>query len=99
MILDDFHPSFSSRDASQKESIAQRLIRGFSNRTGRARLNADATEKGRYEPRGMLIITGEDLPMGTSTGARFWGIEVSKSKIDLKKFQFSLYIILFQTTK
>jgi hypothetical protein len=85
MILDDFHPSFSSRDANQKESIAQRLIREFSNRTGRARLNSDSTDKGRYEPRGMLIITGEDLPMGTSTGARFWGIEVSKSQVDMKK--------------
>jgi len=85
MILDDFHPSYSSRDASQKEGIAQRMIREYSNRTGRARLNADATEKGRYEPRGMLLLTGEDLPQGSSTGARLWGVEVDRSQVDVEK--------------
>lgn len=85
MILDDLHPSFNNREAMQREAVAQRLIREYANRTGRARLNSDAIEKGRYEPRGMLIITGENLPQGTSTGARFWGIEVSKDQIDLEK--------------
>jgi hypothetical protein len=85
LIVDDFHPSIKKADAQLKESIAQRLIRSCSNRTGRDRLNADTSEKGRYEPRGMLLITGEELVSLQSTIARVIVIEVSKGDVDEDK--------------
>jgi hypothetical protein len=81
MILDDYCPSTQRAEAQWKESIAQRIIRAFSNRTGRGRLNSDGTDKGRYEPRGMLLITGEELVTLQSTLARIMVIEVDKGAV------------------
>lgn len=85
MVVDDFHPDSRKSDSQQKENLAQRLIRSYSNRTGRGRLNSDATDKGRYEPRGMLLITGEEIVSLQSTLARVMVIEYSKNDIDKAK--------------
>lgn len=84
-ILDDYHPSARHKEASAKEAIAQRLIRACSNRTGRERLNPDATEKGKYVPRGMLLITGEELVELQSTLARVMVVEFNYGDIDMER--------------
>lgn len=84
-VLDDFHPSSQKKDAQSKESLAQRLIRSYSNRTARGRLNSDASDKGRYEPRGFLQITGEELPTLPSTQARTFIVEIEPGDIDRDK--------------
>jgi hypothetical protein len=85
MVVDDFHPSTQRYLSQQKEAIAQRLIREFSNRTERGRLNPDSTEKPRYIPRGMLLITGEDIISVQSSLARIFIIEVAKGDIDIER--------------
>lgn len=85
LILDDYHPSHRRQDAQAKESTAQRAIRSWSNRTARGRLNADTSDKGRYEPRGMLQITGEELVVGQSTLARVCVVEMEPGDIDKEK--------------
>lgn len=82
LVLDDYHPDNRKADAQQKEYLAQRLIRSYSNRTGRGRLNADTTDKGRYEPRGMLLITGEEMVTLQSTLARLMVIKLSEGDIN-----------------
>jgi len=85
LVLDDYHPSHRRQDAQAKESLAQRLIRSFSNRTARGRLNADTTDKGRYEPRGVLQITGEELVSLQSTLARILVVELESGDINEEK--------------
>jgi len=85
MVIDDYHPTFKRGEQENIENKAQRLIRAFANRTGRGRLNPDATEKDRYEPRGMLIITGEDIVSLQSTLARCFVLELGKDTINLPK--------------
>ena len=85
MVVDDYHPTARCHDTKSKETIAQRVIRSFANRTDRGRLNPDGSEKGRHEPRGMLLITGEDLVSVQSTLARVLVIEIKKSDIDVEK--------------
>jgi hypothetical protein len=85
MVLDDYHPSSSHHEGLKMESTLQRTIRAFSNRTGRARLNQDTSEKGRYEPRGMLLVTGEELISIQSTLARCLVIEMEKQDVDVEK--------------
>jgi len=84
-ILDDYHPSARQKDAIAKEAIAQRLLRACANRTGRERLNPDATEKGKYTPRGMLLITGEELVQVQSTLARVMVVEFNAGDIDIER--------------
>ncbi len=85
MVVDDYHPSTQRHLAQQKEATLQRLIREFSNRTERARLNSDSTEKPRYSPRGMLLVTGEELLSLQGTLVRACVIEIKKGDIDKKK--------------
>jgi hypothetical protein len=84
-VVDDYHPSNNKRNAEGMESTAQRLIRGYSNRTARARLNADMTERGRYEPRGMMLMTAEELPSLESTLARVCVVSVEEDDIDRER--------------
>jgi hypothetical protein len=84
-VLDDYHPSQSRGDAMHKEQIAQRIIRAYSNRTARGRLNADTTDKGRYSPRGFLQVTGEEIISLPSTLARVFVVEIQPGDIDIKK--------------
>jgi hypothetical protein len=85
MVVDDYHPTARAQDALAKEAIAQRLLRSFANRTDRARLNPDGSEKGRHNPRAMLVITGEDLISVQSTLARSIVIEMKKGDIDVDR--------------
>lgn len=84
-VLDDYHPSARKMESQQKENLAQRMVRSYSNRTGRGRLNADTSERGRYEPRGMLAITGEELVTLPSTLSRLNVVELEKGDIDKAK--------------
>lgn len=85
MVIDDFHPEASKKTSEDNERILQRLIREFSNRTGRGRLNADSTEKERHEPRAFLLVTAEELPRIQSTVARTLVLEFKKNDVDLSK--------------
>jgi hypothetical protein len=96
MVLDDYHPSTKKSDAQYKESLAQRIIRSYSNRTGRGRLAPDTSDKGKYEPRGMLLITGEEFVALQSTIARIMPIEISEGNIireKLSEIQKSLFLL------
>ena len=84
-VIDDYHPSSNRKAAESKEGIAQRMIRAYSNRTARGRLNSDLSEKGRYEPRGMMLMTAEEQPTLESTLARVCIIEVTESDVDRDK--------------
>lgn len=83
--IDDFHPSANRRAAESNETIAQQMIRNYSNRTARGRLNSDMSERGRYEPRGMLLVTAEELTALESTLARQCIVEVTEGAIDRTK--------------
>ncbi|MEI7636318.1 MAG: CHC2 zinc finger domain-containing protein [Syntrophus sp. (in: bacteria)] len=85
MVLDDYHPSGLRKEAQAKESLVQRVIRAFSNRTGRGRLNSDSKEKGRYSPRGVLLVTGEEIASLQSTIARIFVIEINKGDVNIEK--------------
>lgn len=84
-VIDDYHPSANRKAAESKESIAQRMIRAYSNRTARGRLNSDMSERGRYEPRGVMVITAEEQPLLESTLARVCIIEVTEGALDRAK--------------
>jgi hypothetical protein len=67
-VVDDYVPSPS--DAREMEAKLRRLVRAQGNRSGRGRLRSDFTEAPTHPPRGLIIVTGEQLPSGQSTLAR-----------------------------
>ncbi|MEH6957258.1 hypothetical protein [Neobacillus drentensis] len=84
LVIDDFHPTLTAYEGQRMEQTAQMILRGYGDRVGRSRLQADAALRATFPPRGMCLVTGEDTPKaGNSTTARFLPIEIKKGSINL----------------
>ena len=84
LLIDDFHPEASNYESQKMAQTAQRVLRMFGDRIGRGRLTTSIQFQKEFPPRGMALVTGEDLPGGESSVARFLGVELLKGAIDLK---------------
>ena len=62
MVIDDFCPSGSKREADEKIKIFEKLSAAYGDRLGRSRLDSDSTLKENKTVRGLALITGELLP-------------------------------------
>ncbi|SMB82678.1 Bifunctional DNA primase/polymerase, N-terminal [Desulfonispora thiosulfatigenes DSM 11270] len=84
LLIDDYHPEASRYEAQKMAQTAQRILRMFGDRIGRGRLKSTTEFQKTYAPRGMGLVTGEDLPQGQSSVARFIGAEIKSGDVDLK---------------
>jgi len=82
-VIDDYAPQHDHRRAAEMEAKAHRLIRAAGNRGGRQRLTGEMTERQTYDPRCLIISTGEITPTGQSLAARYFTVEMERGKIDL----------------
>lgn len=80
-VPDDYAPQAGTRAQSELRDKAERVIRGAGNRSGRGRLGRDGRPLPVYEPRGLALVTGEDVPGGHSRTARIVVLEVSRGDI------------------
>ena len=83
LLIDDYHPNIDGSDARKLASTAERILRMYGDRVGRSRMRAVTTLNKTYKPRGMAIVTGEDLPKGASSTARYIGVEIKREDINL----------------
>jgi hypothetical protein len=81
LAVDDFHPAGDPREQAAMNQIANRLLRGAGNASGRARMHADTTLRPALFPRGLAIVSGERLPDGHSTAARMFPVAVEPGTI------------------
>ena len=84
-VIDDFAPGGSSTDREKLYKKADNVIRGAGNRSGRGRMRPDGSLRPEYYPRGLIITSGEDVPIGHSLLARMIIIEMAKGDVDLKQ--------------
>ena len=82
MVVDDFCPGGRQYDVQAMHRKADRLFRAQGNTSGRQRLSRDSTLRPARPPRGMVLSTGEDVPMGQSLQARVLISEVTKGGSD-----------------
>ena len=83
-VIDDFHPSISSKEVSLMNATAQHLVRMYGDRTGKSRLDANCNLKKAYIPQGNAMETGEDLPnIGQSGLSRLLIVELNKDSISI----------------
>lgn len=85
LLVDDYHPESSKYESQKMAQIAQRLLRMYGDRVPRGRLKSTIEFQKEYPPRGMAIVTGEDLPQGQSSVARFLGLELLQGDVDLNR--------------
>lgn len=78
MVIDDFQRNV----AAKVDSIAERIGRAAGNTSGRARLTRDSQLRSQRAPRGLLLITGEDAPLGQSLNSRFLIVEIDRQAMN-----------------
>ncbi len=85
LVVDDFAPSGTVSDVARLQREADRLVRAQGNRSGRGRLRPDGTPRPVRPPRGLILSTGEDIPLGHSIRARMLVLETCEGDIDVDK--------------
>lgn len=81
-VIDDFKPGGTSADRARIYRDADRLLRAQANGAGRGRLNPDATAKPAKPPRGLILFTGEEAPLGESLKGRIFLIEMCAGDVN-----------------
>lgn len=84
MVIDDLHPSNDRILAQKMITTLQLIAYGAGNRTGRGRLNQDATAKQTYYPRGMVYFTSEQEAPIASTIARLFIVRINKHDVNVE---------------
>ena len=85
LVIDDFAPGGTSHDVARMHRDADRVLRAQGNRSGRQRMNPDASLKPAKPPRCLIVSTGEDVPRGQSLRARILVIEVAPGDLDWER--------------
>jgi hypothetical protein len=84
VTLDDFKPSGTVVDQAQSHKDIERIVRAQGNIQGRRRMRPDGTLAPATEPRGALLITGEDVPREKSIRARMLIVWFTADTVDSK---------------
>ena len=82
LVVDDFAPGGSQQDVARLQREAARLIRAQGNRSGRQRMRPDGSLRPIKPPRGLILSTGEDIPIGESIRARMLIVEIGRGDVD-----------------
>lgn len=86
LLVDDLHPVASPQERHRMDAVAQSIARMWGDRADRARLRSDLAMQGGNPPRGIGMMTGEDLPeVGESGLARFVLVEVKPDDVSRLK--------------
>ena len=82
-VIDDFAPEGTMQDVNRHHASAGRILRAAGNSQGRGRLSSDARLREAKPPRGLLLVTAEDLPKGQSIRGRTFMIEIAEGDIGI----------------
>ncbi len=78
-----FAPHGSDGNLSRYHGSAEPIFRSAGNNQGRGRLGADGNLRAQKRPRGLILMTGEDIPRGHSVRARSLIVEVAPGDINV----------------
>jgi hypothetical protein len=82
LLVDDYAPSINPIEQRRMAGEAQKMIRAWGEHSERGRMNADGTLRFSRPPRGLGMMTGEDLPdIGQSGIARLFVVDVKPGDI------------------
>lgn len=82
VVVDDLHPPTSRGEQDRRARVAQRLIRGVGNASGRGRMSSELTLRKSFYPRCLVLSSGESVPLGYSTNSRLLVLPVSAGDVD-----------------
>jgi hypothetical protein len=83
LVIDDFKPGGSRGEIDQLHQKADRVLRSQGNNSARQRCWADGTVRAERPPRGLIVLTGEDMVRGESLRARQLPLLVHRGDLDV----------------
>lgn len=87
MLLDDFCPQQSFKESQNLNTIAEKVIRAYGDRTSRGRATNTMESQVQFIPRGMAVITGETIVPGNSTQQRLALVELKAGDVDFERIK------------
>ncbi len=82
LLVDDYAPQTNQIEQRKRAGTAQQLVRAWGDRAERGRMRADGTLYRAKPPRGLGMMTGEDIPnIGESGIARLYLVEMKPGEI------------------
>ncbi|AIQ38557.1 hypothetical protein R50345_30445 [Paenibacillus sp. FSL R5-0345] len=85
LLIDDYHPASALKEAKGMSQLAEQILRAYGDRVGRGRMRQDTSLRPGYPPRGMAIVTAEDVLDRGSSVARLFPVELRQGDVDLHK--------------
>ncbi|MEG0854809.1 MAG: hypothetical protein RSF82_13110, partial [Angelakisella sp.] len=79
LLVDDFHPATTSREKSEMDALLERVVRFVGDGIGKGRSNANLQQQHKFEPKGVVAFTGEDVGGTQSSLFRCFMLEVDKN--------------------
>lgn len=79
LVVDNYVPTMKG----DQQGLAQRLAHGIGDRAGRAKLTRDSRLMSGQAIRALCILTGEDVPEGGSTAARYYQLPMRHDSLRL----------------
>lgn len=90
LVLDEYTPKgSSSRQVAEMHDKGERIFRAVGNVAPRGRLTDTTAMRSGFTPRGLVVATGEDLPLGQSLLARLVVLEVNAGDVSPRKLSFA----------
>ncbi|HBG4973250.1 TPA: hypothetical protein KQF34_003066 [Clostridioides difficile] len=82
-LCDDFAPKQEYREQKNQDTKAEFILRMYGDRIAKGRSSNKLDIKNTNVPRGMALITGENIITGESSNARLISIEVNRESVNL----------------
>ncbi len=82
LVVDEFKPAGNRIDRQRAHAEANRLLTAQGNQSGRGRADPGGSPRAIRDPRGLLLVTGEEVPEGYSARARALILEVARGDVD-----------------
>ncbi len=84
IAIDDFAPARADPGDDMHQKAA-RVVRAVGNQNSRGRMDAKLNSRPDRPPRGLILSTGEDTPLGESINARIYTVRMKRGDVDMKK--------------
>ena len=85
LVVDDLYPAKDPRERAKLEGVLEYLTRNQGDRQGRGRLNSTIDLMSGHPPRGLVLCSGEIMPLSGSSLARNFVLHLLKEDVNEEK--------------
>ena len=85
LVVDDLYPAKNPKERTKLEGVLEYLLRNQGDRQGKGRLQSNSSLKTGHPPRGLILSSGEVMPLSGSSLARAWVNHIKEGDFSLEK--------------